>query len=521
MKNLNIESVDLNNKQFVKNTKYYVFSENDINQIKNTITEYTYELDKVIPWENSNFVWSGGLLYDVLIKRKECLKTLTDIDLFFYGEPQLKLKTFQKILKNLEFHKYKYLVGFNKSIVYIFIQGVPRIIQLIFTSKLNPQEVIDTFDLTHLQSYWNGSELFSKFNPNDKIYAQLNFDKNENIKAKPHRLIKYLKRGVNVNELLYSDYNFILNDKEYFKLRKHEKQMKLYLDTCNLTLIDNKKINFDLKESIDNIEYKLSATFWCKIITLDKLKYLMEQQYYKENNKIKNKINKNTEFIDLIGDISDYVKLNFNGDLSNKICNLNIEDDVIEEKYKMEEYRYNQRVRILKYQTQKYIYFPFRIINNYDLYQNKLKNQYQIQIIKPRVIDFLIALSDDIYIDLSAYLKVKEDVDNFTHPFCNSINYKKIKQRYVNNIDNDNDVDNDNGDYNDDEKKYKTNGIINEYGLICKIKTDILKCETETNLYGLFEIIMYEPILLKYLLDKNEPMDYGFRLKLLLFDSIN
>lgn len=162
------------------------------------ISEYTYGLDKVIPWTGNTangFIWSGGLLYDAIIDRKASLNTLMDIDLFFYGNNEYKLKILSQILVNLTNDGYKYLVGFNKSVVYIFIQGIPRIIQLIFTAKSNPQEIINTFDLTHLQSFYNGSELYSLPITINGFQNRLTSINPTHNKVKPSRLIKYLKRG--------------------------------------------------------------------------------------------------------------------------------------------------------------------------------------------------------------------------------------------------------------------------------------------------------------------------------------
>ena len=192
-----------------------------VENFTNRISEYACGLDKVIPWTDNTtngFIWSGGLLYDTIIDRKETLDTLMDIDLFFYGNNEYKSQTLSQILVNLTNCGYKYLVGFNKSVVYIFIQGIPRIIQLIFTAKTNPQEIINTFDLTHLQSFYNGSELYSLPITINGFKDKLTSINPTHNKVKPSRLIKYLKRGVRVDKLLYSDYNFILDDKQYWDL---------------------------------------------------------------------------------------------------------------------------------------------------------------------------------------------------------------------------------------------------------------------------------------------------------------
>jgi hypothetical protein len=73
--------------------------------------QYTFGLDKVIPWTESNFVFSGGLLYDILTDRFN--QNLMDIDLFFYGNAKSKHKTINKLLDNLDLEQYNYLIGYN------------------------------------------------------------------------------------------------------------------------------------------------------------------------------------------------------------------------------------------------------------------------------------------------------------------------------------------------------------------------------------------------------------------------
>ena len=491
------------------------------------VSQYTCSLDKVIPWTSdttNGFIWSGGLLYDTIIGRNNSLDTLMDIDLFFYGDNEYKLQTLSQILVNLTNSGYKYLIGFNKSIVYIFVQGIPRIIQLIFTAKSSPEEIINTFDLTHLQSFYDGDELYSLPTPIDKFknsFTSINPTYN-NKKVKPSRLIKYLKRGVNVDELLYCDYNFILDDKQYWDLSKHLKQTKIYQESNNLT------INNDGDQIID-FEHILSSCFWCKIITKDKLKYLIDNNYYLEDNKIivNHKISNDVEFADLLGDLEDYLKLDLAGNFDNlgEQFDLDLEDDILEHIKIHDIYK-------LKYQTQKYIYIPCKIINKLLLFG--ANNYFDLQIIKPRVIDYLIGLTDDIYNDLITYKGIKynniynynynnnnKDYLNFTFPFINSLTFPKLKLKYKN-IDKDEDEDENEENINQEKNynKYMTNRIVNEYGLVWRTKVseknfDLYDIGTE--LYVMCEISLYS----------NSPSQMymqtymgGYKLKPFLFDKI-
>ena len=226
--------------------------------------QYTFGLDKVIPWEDSNFVFSGGLLYDIVTERLD--HNLMDIDLFFYGDSKSKHNTINKLLDNLDKEQYYYLIGYNGSVIYIFIQGLPRIIQLIMTDKKNPEEIVNSFDFTHVMSYSDGKKIFS--NP-DTIEQ---FETKKTIVKILHknRLIKYLDRGINCKDLLLSNYNFLIHDEEKAKIIKSNLQKKLYNSTYNLTRYPNdlsSQINFTKfnKNRID-----LSNYFGCRV-NYDKL----------------------------------------------------------------------------------------------------------------------------------------------------------------------------------------------------------------------------------------------------------
>ena len=214
-------------KQTEKINNYIKFSDE---KFTSKLGKYTFGLDKVIPWEDSNFVFSGGLLYDIITNRFD--SNLSDIDLFFYGSEKSKLDTINKLLDNLDKEQYYYLIGTNKSVIYIFIQGIPRIIQLIMTNKTESFEIIDSFDLTHVMFYSDGTEIFGT----TKAIEQLE-SKTTDIKClHKNRLIKYFERGLNIDNLITSaKLNFVLDSTETEKIIKIRQQQKLYRDTWNLT----------------------------------------------------------------------------------------------------------------------------------------------------------------------------------------------------------------------------------------------------------------------------------------------
>lgn len=521
------EKINVENLHFQKYQKYQKCKINGLSEI---IPLITYELNKIIPWtdyeygkkygKKFGFVWSGGLLYSAIVGKMDNLQLLSDIDLFFYGNNKYKIQILTQIMNNLANAKYKYLVGFNKSVVYIFIQGIPRIIQLIFTSKSCPEEIIDSFDLTHLQSFWDGHNLYSNPITIKQFNNNLTLINPTRYKVKPSRLIKYLKRGLDVNELLYSDYNFILDKSEFFNLSKCKRQNELYTQTNNLTTIDDiNKTNFES----DFIDF-LTSAFWCKILTLDKLKFLIDNNYYLIDNKmeIKEKISNDCKLEDLFGDLEDYLKLDLAGKFDNeiKLFDLDLEDDVIK-------VLSISVCHHLEYETQKYVYIPCKVINMHN-------ETYTIDfsITELKVIDYLLGLTDDIFDDLTNYKNTNEkNLNNLNHfnndrrfkfPFYNSLTFPKIKSKYNNknsyskNSD-DEDSDNEDSDNKNLLKKipneYMTNGIINEYGLVWKI--------CSINDFSKYKIKSKYNILCKISLYYQKSLMYGFKLVPISFDEIS
>ena len=268
--------------------------------------QYTFGLDKVIPWEDSNFVFSGGLLYDIVTERLD--HNLMDIDLFFYGDLESKHKTINKLLDNLDKEQYYYLIGYNGSVIYIFIQGLPRIIQLIMTDKKNPAEIVNSFDFTHVMSYSDGKKIFS----NPVTIEQFETKKTIVKILHKNRLIKYLDRGLNCKDLFLSNYNFIIHNEEKDKIIKSNLQKKLYNSTNNLTRYPNdlsSQINFT---KFDKYHIDLSNYFGCRV-NYDKL----DNHEFKEN-------------VNMFGAFANYMQIEPNKILSKSIkydkCN-NIEID--------------------------------------------------------------------------------------------------------------------------------------------------------------------------------------------------
>ena len=266
---LNILNKDGEIKDMNKNNEFIKYHDDNFNK---KIGKYTFGLDKIIPWENSNFIFSGGLLFDIL--RDRFSQDLMDIDLFFYGSEKSKIETINKLLNNLDKNQYDYLIGIHKSVIYIFIQGIPRIIQLIMTNKSTPESIISEFDLIHLMFYTNGNEIYhskkitqwydylKKYNNGHNGFSYL-LNKNIHKTFNKDRIIKYIERKVIPSKIIKQNLNWILNSEETFKYLKNKKQIKFYKTTYNLTkYYDGENIDF---KKIDKSRFDLCSIFRCRV----------------------------------------------------------------------------------------------------------------------------------------------------------------------------------------------------------------------------------------------------------------
>lgn len=470
MEFINDEPIDSNSDEFVRY---------DFDILAERIHTYTHGLDKIIPWEKGNFVFTGGLLFDSATNRKQIINTLTDIDLFFYGSSESKIETFKEILSNLEKNDYKYLVGIISSVVFIFIQGIPRIIQLIFTNKSGPSEIISSFDLSHVQSYWDGKDFYSRPHTIMQLISKTTKIK-ENFKTKPSRLIKYLRRGIDTIEILYSDYNFILDAKQFSELEKFDKTIKFYKDTSNLIFkdINNFTNNFtndftDIQEFIPH----LSNLYGCKFISNIGLV---------ENLTNMSDLNNLFDDIDFVGTNSDYLKINLDGEFNSKSYKLYICDDNI----KLNKSMWSNN-EFLSFQTQKYIYLPCRVFQKSTLNKKSLF----LQFTKPRVIDYLLGLSEDVEQDL---INIKNPLGNknFNYYFSNHFHNTKTYENH----------------------KPDNQIVYDIYGLLCDCEfneEDVNKYEIGDELFVLFNIsINSRDITIDY-------SYFSFKLKAKMIDKID
>jgi len=128
-------------------------------ELTNKLNEYTFGLLKHIPFQNNNLIYSGGSLYDAITNSNN-INNYVDIDIFALSGSD-KMETLKYILNSLINDKHNCYVTATGDVYYIFVENVPRLIQIIFTNYNSPQEIINNFDSSYVKSYYNGTTVFS------------------------------------------------------------------------------------------------------------------------------------------------------------------------------------------------------------------------------------------------------------------------------------------------------------------------------------------------------------------------
>ncbi len=355
---------------------------NHIENFYDVFTDYTFGLNKYIPFENFNIIFSGGILYECVRKSnyKFDQDNLYDIDLFLYGDTDKKISTYNKIILNLTDAGIEYIVGFVKSVVYIFIKDIPRIIQLVFTDFENPHQIIDSFDFVHLQSYYDGNNVYTKYNALTHI---TNSTTDINYRPNIHRYIKYDLRGVKLDNILYQEYDFVFDNLQYYK----------HLNKSVQTFEQVQKL-FEKKADV-NTDMKIIMSDYFNLTLFDNLVDIQSQ-------------------VDLSGKFTQYTN------------DHTIEDDDI---------KAAKGGDIFSFENQKYFYVKGKVLSS-TLVDYKGKYKISIELDNLRVINYLIGLEDDIKLQLDNISKDKDAHNNhmskkYSNPFINSLGYNLNNSSYI------------------------------------------------------------------------------------------
>ncbi len=290
--------------------------------------------------------------------------------LFLFGDNDRKITTYNKLISNLTSAKIEYVVGYNKSVVYIILKDIPRIIQLIFTEFENPSQVIDSFDFVHLQSYYDGSNLFTNKNTIEHIS-----NKTTNILYRPSisRYIKYDLRGVKLDNILYQEYDFIFGKTQFCKYLK------------------DKEKTWEKVSELYNLEDKteLFKLFW-----LTQLEDLESQ-------------------------------VNLSGKFTQYTINESIEDD------ETKLFHGINGMNLYSFENQNYMYVKGKVVQVFEPNQANEKYQIFIEFTNLRICNYLTGLIDEVKYHIDKFNENNKKI-RFVHSFIDSLGYTfKGKDNFV------------------------------------------------------------------------------------------
>lgn len=217
-----------------------------------TIDAYTHitHTHRVLEINSPNVVWSGSSAYHLGWAETNS-NELVDIDLFIIGTPEEKKVMVDKIISNLT-----EVFGFSNiifkicgSVGYVFIKGIPRIIQLICwgNSSTTHLDVITHFDFDYLKSIIKYDEKSNSYicysmdcavrsNESKEATTSMNSKK-----IKPYRFVKAKSNNFDISS--FGPIDFGAND--YYVISKNILAKEYYTSTSNLTT-DIANLDFDL-----------------------------------------------------------------------------------------------------------------------------------------------------------------------------------------------------------------------------------------------------------------------------------
>ncbi len=218
------------------------------------VNKYTHikHTHKVLEINSPNVVWSGSSVYHLGYTKINSLE-LVDLDLFIIGTPEEKMAVIDKIKSNLIelFGSQNVIYKTCGSVGYIFIKGIPRIIQLICWGGpgTTAQDVITHFDFDYLKS-------MIKYDEKTNTYICYSMDcavKCVNSKAiilanpkkiKPYRLEKARSNGFDTSTCKSLALNLGPND--HYVMLRNRLAKEYYVSTSNLTR-ETQDLEFDLE----------------------------------------------------------------------------------------------------------------------------------------------------------------------------------------------------------------------------------------------------------------------------------
>ncbi len=203
---------------------------------KTKLDDYSGGVLHNIKWHSHKIIISGGALVKSLLPNynERIDETTSDVDYFLYGNDDDKIKSIKHIL-----HIYHYVYGdfeilIRNGVISLLTRTHPVKIQIVITKYNTPLEVVTHFDMTHLQIYFSGYNVYGSFSALDAWVSMvtqyvINLDKDCNVpeifrdakqiipytSVNEPRISKYIHLGFRFNKDFYGTQNEVPYLKDY------------------------------------------------------------------------------------------------------------------------------------------------------------------------------------------------------------------------------------------------------------------------------------------------------------------
>jgi hypothetical protein len=235
---------------------------NNILEFKEKLYKFSFGIiDDDFPWDN--VIISGGSTLECISLHK--IHEHSDIDLFIYGETEDdKIEAYNNLLEYFN-SKENLIIGTKYNITYIIYKNIPRIYQIIYTTKYTKFDVISDFDLNYVQILYDGENVLVTPEFIDSFKTKITKLNHYNT-LKTSRLYKALYKGfsIKVNKSIYDNYlkltNLqklaIVNNYLYYDENISEDLNFHYISKYNgITKMTNNYKDFLIINNIDDPKY--------------------------------------------------------------------------------------------------------------------------------------------------------------------------------------------------------------------------------------------------------------------------
>jgi hypothetical protein len=217
---------------------------------------------------NEDFIWnnivlSGGAILHCLTPKPNKYSN-SDVDLWIYGKTEEeRQEKFTNILKY--FDKYETFYGINHNVITIIIRNIKRNFQVILTNYETKYKVIEEFDMTHIQSVYDGENVLGTTDFILSLKTQITKIINKD-NIKPYRVAKAYNLGYSFNNDDVEDYytiyekhkeNILCKKNKYLYINDEPEDRISYLMR---KLLGSKLVCSTLKELHDNFVYNAKFT---------------------------------------------------------------------------------------------------------------------------------------------------------------------------------------------------------------------------------------------------------------------